>query len=100
VSCGPDNVGSAGCSFIPRASFQSLLATVIGSTPACVHHARSSRAVYRTVMSSTEWDRELIADLTAKRAWLRECKVMWIRALAAADEASLLGYEPRCALLR
>ena len=43
------------------------------------------------VMPATEWDRELIADLAAERARLRESEVMGIRGLAAADEARLLG---------
>jgi hypothetical protein len=41
---------------------------------------------------------ELIADLTAKRTWLRESEVVGIRGLAAADEASLLSDEPKVRL--
>ena len=39
-------------------------AIVIGSTPVCLHHARSSpRAMHRTVMPSAEWDRELVSSV-------------------------------------
>jgi len=47
--------------------------------------------MHRTVMPSTEWDRELIADLAAECAGLRESEVVEVRGLAAADEARLLG---------
>ena len=43
------------------------------------------------MMPATEWDRELIADLAAERARLRESEVMGIRGLAAAHETRLLG---------
>ena len=42
------------------------------------------------MMPATEWDRELIADLAAKRPWLREAQMVRVRGLAAADEARLL----------
>src|SRR5262249_28627258 len=45
----------------------------------------------RAVMSATEWDRKLIADLAAERARLRESEVVGIRGLAAAHETRLLG---------
>jgi hypothetical protein len=51
--------------------------------------------MHRTVMSSTEGNGELIADFAAKRTWLHEPMVMRIRGLAAAEEASLLGDEPK-----
>ena len=47
--------------------------------------------MHRTMMPATEWDRELIADLAAERARLREPEVMGIRGLAAAHETRLLG---------
>jgi hypothetical protein len=47
--------------------------------------------MHRTMMSATEWDRELIADLAAQRTGLRESEVMGIRGLAAAHETRLLG---------
>src|SRR5262245_45233594 len=47
--------------------------------------------MHRTVMSPTERDRELIADLAAKRARLGKSEVVGIRGLAAAEEARLLG---------
>jgi len=43
------------------------------------------------MMPATEWDGELIADLAAERARLREPEVMGIRGLAAAHETRLLG---------
>jgi len=43
------------------------------------------------MMPSAEWDGELIADLAAERARLREPEVMGIRGLAAAHETRLLG---------
>src|SRR5260221_125871 len=43
------------------------------------------------MMAATEWDRELIADLAAERAWLSEPEVVGVRWLAAADEAWPLG---------
>src|SRR5215831_4497852 len=45
----------------------------------------------RTMMSATEWDRELIADLAAERAGLGESEVVGVRRLAAAHETRLLG---------
>ena len=47
-------------------------------------------AMHRTMMPATEWDRELVADLAAKCAGLRETEVVGVRGLAAADEARLL----------
>src|SRR5262249_26986404 len=43
------------------------------------------------MMRSTEWHRELIADLAAESARLRESEVMGIRGLAVAYETRLLG---------
>src|SRR6516165_3020372 len=48
--------------------------------------------MHRTMMPATEGDRELIADLAAERPWLREPQVVWVRGLAAADEAWLLHH--------
>ena len=47
--------------------------------------------MHRTMMPATEWDRELIADLAAERARLREPDVMGIRGLATAHETRLLS---------
>jgi hypothetical protein len=47
--------------------------------------------MHRTVMSATEGDRKLIADLAAERTRLRESEVVWVRGLATAQEARLLG---------
>jgi len=47
--------------------------------------------MHRTMMPAAEWDGELIADLAAERARLREPEVMGIRGLAAAHETRLLG---------
>src|SRR5437016_3373223 len=47
--------------------------------------------MHRTMMPSTEGDRELIADLAAERARLGKSEVVGIGWLAAADEARLLG---------
>jgi hypothetical protein len=35
--------------------------------------------MHRSVMSATERNRELIADLTTKRTWLREFKVVGVQ---------------------
>jgi len=40
---------------------------------------------------AAEWDRELLADLAAKCAGLRETEVVGVRGLAAAHETRLLG---------
>src|SRR5262249_5372737 len=48
-------------------------------------------AMHRTMMPATEWDRELIADLAAKRTGLGKSEVVGVRGLAGADEARLLG---------
>src|SRR5262245_27786948 len=45
----------------------------------------------RAVMSATEWDRELIADLAAERTGLGEAEVVGVRGLAAANQTRLLG---------
>ena len=44
----------------------------------------------RTVMSATEWDRELITDFAAKRTRLSKSEVVGVGGLAGADEARLL----------
>jgi hypothetical protein len=48
--------------------------------------------MHRTMMPATEWDRELIADLAAERARLRESEVVGVRGVAAANETRLLGH--------
>src|SRR5262249_60490086 len=48
-------------------------------------------AMYRAMMPAAEWNRELIADLAAKRAGLGESKMVWIGGLAAAQQTRLLG---------
>src|SRR5262249_23708194 len=48
-------------------------------------------AVDRAMMPAAEWDRELIADLTAERTGLGETEVVGVRGLAAAHETRLLG---------
>src|SRR5262245_247198 len=45
----------------------------------------------RTMMPTTERDREFIADLTAEGTGLREPEVVGVRGLAAAHETRLLG---------
>jgi hypothetical protein len=44
-----------------------------------------------TVVSATEWDGELVANLAAKRRWLRKAQVMCIGGAATADQTGLLG---------
>jgi hypothetical protein len=44
-----------------------------------------------TMVDSTEWHREFIADIAAERGMLGEPEMVWIRWLAAAHEAGLLG---------
>ena len=46
--------------------------------------------MHGAVMPATEWDRELIADLAAKRARLGKSEVVGIRGLAAAHDTRLL----------
>ena len=48
-------------------------------------------AMHRPMMSPAERDRELIADLAAKRTWPHEAEVVRIRGPAAAHKARLLG---------
>src|SRR5260221_12090564 len=50
-----------------------------------------TRAMHCTMMPTAEGDRELIADLAAERARLRESEVVGVRGLAAAHETRLLG---------
>jgi hypothetical protein len=45
------------------------------------------------MMTSTQWNGELIADLAPKRSALREPEMVCIRGAAAANQASLLGHE-------
>src|SRR5215472_2336723 len=47
--------------------------------------------MHRAVMSATEWDRKLIADLAAERTGLGKSEVGGVRGLAATHETRLLG---------
>jgi len=47
--------------------------------------------MHRAVMSATEGDRELIADLAAERTGLDKSEVVGVRGLAAAHETRPLG---------
>ena len=49
-------------------------------------------AMNLTVVSATERDRELVADLAAERWCLGKAQMMGIGGAAAAEEAWLLGY--------
>ena len=48
-------------------------------------------AMNRAVVDAAEWHREFIAGLTSERPWLHVSKMMRVRWLAAAYEASLLS---------
>ena len=48
-------------------------------------------AVNLPMMATAQGNSELIADLAAKRPWLRKSQMMSIRRAAAADETRLLG---------
>ena len=56
-------------------------------------------AVNRAVMGATKRDREFIARLAAERARLHESQVMGVGRLAGAEEARLLGDEPKMLLV-
>src|SRR5262245_34944417 len=47
--------------------------------------------MHRTMMPATQWDRELIADLTAERTGLGKSEVVGVRGLAAAQQTRRLG---------
>jgi hypothetical protein len=49
-------------------------------------------AMHFAMMSATERDRELVADLAAERRYLGKTQIMGISRPPAADEARLLGY--------
>ena len=49
-------------------------------------------AMNLTMVSATERDRELVADLAAERRCLGKAQVMGIGGAAAANKARLLGY--------
>ncbi len=55
-------------------------------------HRFIATAMNLTMVSATERDRELVADLAAERRCLGKAQVMGIGGAAAADEARLLGY--------
>ena len=44
-----------------------------------------------TMVSATEWDRELVADLAAQRRCLSKAQMMGIGGAAAANQTRLLG---------
>jgi hypothetical protein len=46
------------------------------------------------MVSSAQWDGELVTHLAAERRVLREAQVMGVRGSAAANQARLLGNEP------
>src|SRR5262249_57037024 len=52
-----------------------------------------------TVMDAAEWHRELVAGFAAERTGLHESQVMRIRRLARAEQARLLGDEPKMGLV-
>src|SRR5262245_23384288 len=52
-----------------------------------------------TVMDAAEWHRELVAGFAADRTGLHESQVMRIRRLARAEQARLLGDEPKMGLV-
>jgi hypothetical protein len=58
-----------------------------------------ARAMHRAVMRAAERDGEFVARLAAERARLEESEVMRIRWLAGAEEAGLLGHEPKMLLV-
>ena len=55
-------------------------------------HRFIATAMNLTMVSATERDRELVADLAAERRCLGKAQVVSISGAAAADEAWLLGY--------
>ena len=52
------------------------------------------------MMAAAEGDRELVADLEAEPAGLRETQMVGVAGLASADEAALLGHEPQMGVIR
>jgi hypothetical protein len=61
-----------------------------GGLPPC---SLIAGAMDRAVMDTAERDSELVAGPSTESARLHVPKMMWIRRLAAADEARLLGDE-------
>ena len=55
-------------------------------------HRFIATAMNLTMVSATERDRELVADLAAERRCLGKAQMMSIGRTPAADEARLLGY--------
>ena len=51
------------------------------------------------MMAAAEGNRELVADLEAEPAGLRETQMVGVAGLASADEAALLGHEPQMGLV-
>ena len=49
-------------------------------------------AVDLSMVPTTQWDRELVADLAAERRCLGKAQMMGIGGAAAADQAWLRGY--------
>ena len=57
-------------------------------------HRFVAAAMNLPMVSATERDRELVADLAAERMVLRKAQVMGVARLTSADDASLLGHKP------
>ena len=55
-------------------------------------HRFIATAMNLTMVSATERDRELVADLAAERRCLGKAQMMGIGGAPAADQARLLGY--------
>ena len=55
-------------------------------------HGFIATTMHLTMVSATERDRELVADLAAERRCLGKAQMMGIGGAAAADQARLLGY--------
>ena len=55
-------------------------------------HRFITTAMNLTMVSATERDRELVADLAAERRGLGKAQMMGIGGAAAADQARLLGH--------
>ena len=74
----------------PRVSVHCSCATGIGLIMTSSHHALSSLLiVHLPVMSATEWNGELVADLASECSWFGKAEVVSIARCAAADEARL-----------
>ena len=86
------------CPFCPSCrqrmrSSQSARALILGSTPAFFHHAVHRQRMDFAMMAAAQRHDELIADLAAEGAALREAQMMGICRPAAANQARLFGHE-------